>query len=114
LLFGIGTANSFQRRAEEKGIKVLGRDKRRRRSGRDNVGEADLRADPQMLKAWDGMYGGSRLKGTGLPALEGWYATITAPHLVDGPEVQSWVDRFNRRRGGDAGGDPHLIRTATW
>ncbi len=123
--YGVGIADSFQKRAEEKGIKILGRDQL-------NVKEADyttiltkikgLNPDalyyggvaqagtklakqaydviPKMPKGGgDGMYGASLLKGAGFPSVEGWYATIAGVHLLENPEVQPWVQRFQKRWG---------------
>ena len=123
--YGVGIADSFQKRAGEKGIKIVGRDQL-------NVKEADyttiltkikgLNPDalyyggvaqagtklakqaydviPKMPKGGgDGMYGASLLKGTGFPAVEGWYATIAGVHLLENPEVQPWVQRFQKRWG---------------
>ncbi len=124
--FGVGIADSFQRRAGEKGIKVLGRDQL-------NPKEADyttvltkikgLNPDalyyggvaqaatklvkqaydviPQMIKGGpDGMIDGDILKGAGFPAAQGWYATAASPHLTEDPEVQPWVQRYAARWGG--------------
>jgi len=123
--YGVGIADSFQKRAAEKGIKILGRDQL-------NVKEADyttiltkikgLNPDalyyggvdqagsklakqaydviPKMPKGGgDGMYGASLLKGAGFPSVEGWYATIAGVHLLENPEVQPWVERFQKRWG---------------
>jgi len=123
--YGVGIANSFQKRAEEKGIKVLGRDQL-------NPKEADyttvltkikgLNPDalyyggveqagsklakqaydviPKMLKGGgDGVFSANLLSGAGFPASEGWYATIASPHLLDDPEAQPWVQRFAQRWG---------------
>lgn len=123
--YGVGIADSFQRRAQEKGIKILGRDQL-------NPKEADyttiltkikgLNPDalyyggveqagsklakqaydviPKMPKGGgDGMYSANLLSGAGFPASEGWYATIASPHLLDNPEAQPWVDRFAKRWG---------------
>lgn len=66
---------------------------------------------PRMLiGGGDGMYGGSPLKGAGFPVLEGWYATIAAPHLLNGHEAQSWVDRFDQRWGGKQPSDYSITR----
>jgi branched-chain amino acid transport system substrate-binding protein len=123
--YGVGIADSFQKRAGEKGIKVLGRDQL-------NPKEADyttvltkikgLNPDalyyggveqagsklakqaydviPKMPKGGgDGVYSANLLKGAGFPAVEGWYATIASPHLLDDPEAQPWVKRFAKRWG---------------
>jgi branched-chain amino acid transport system substrate-binding protein len=124
--FGVGIANTFEKRAGEKGMKVLGHDQL-------NPKEADyttvltkikgLNAGalyyggvaqaatklvkqaydviPQMIKGGpDGMVDGDILKGAGFPAAEGWYATIASPHLTEDPETQPWVQRYAARWGG--------------
>jgi branched-chain amino acid transport system substrate-binding protein len=121
--YGVGIADSFQKRAQEKGIKVMGRDQLNPKEadyttvltkikglnpdaiyygGVDQAGAKLAKQSydvmPKMLKGGgDGMYGGALLKGAGFPAVEGWYATIASPHLVEDPEVQAWVKRFNAR-----------------
>ena len=41
---------------------------------------------PKMIKAGgDGMQCADLLKGAGFPAVEGWYATIAAPHVTEDP-----------------------------
>ena len=127
--YGVGIANSFQKRAEQKGIKILGRDQL-------NPKEADyttiltkikgLNPDalyyggveqagtklakqaydviPKMPKGGgDGMYSASLLKGAGFPSSDGWYATIASPHLVESAEIQDWVKRFAKRFGKQPG-----------
>jgi branched-chain amino acid transport system substrate-binding protein len=123
--YGVGIADSFQKRAQQKGIKVLGRDEL-------NPKEADyttiltkikgLNPDalyyggveqagsklakqaydviPKMIKGGgDGVYSANLLSGAGFPAVAGWYATIASPHLLDNPEAQPWVQRFAKRWG---------------
>ena len=34
------------------------------------------------------MYGGDLLKGAGFPAMDGWYATIAAPHMTGGHQTR--------------------------
>jgi branched-chain amino acid transport system substrate-binding protein len=121
--YGVGIADSFQKRAQEKGIKVLGRDQLNPKEadyttiltkikglnpdalyyGGVNQAGSKLAKQaydviPKMIKGGgDGMYGGSLLKGAGFPAVDGWYATNASPHLLDDPEVQGWVKRFSSR-----------------
>jgi len=121
--YGVGIADSFQKRAQEKGIKVMGRDQLNPKEadyttvltkikglnpdalyygGVDQAGVKLVKQSydviPKMPKGGgDGMYGAAVLKGAGFPAIEGWYATIASPHLLDDPEVQGWVKRFNAR-----------------
>jgi branched-chain amino acid transport system substrate-binding protein len=127
--YGVGIADSFQQRAQEKGIKILGRDQL-------NPKEADyttvltkikaLNPDalyyggveqagvklakqaydviPNMIKGGgDGVYSATILSGAGFPAVEGWYATIAGVHLLDNPEVQPWIQRFAKRFGKQPG-----------
>ncbi len=121
--YGVGIADSFSKRAQEKGIKILGRDQLNPKEadyttiltkikglnpdalyygGVDQAGAklAKQAYDviPKMPKGGgDGMYGASLLKGAGFPSVDGWYATIAGVHLLDNPEVQPWVDRFKKR-----------------
>jgi branched-chain amino acid transport system substrate-binding protein len=121
--YGVGIADTFQRRAQEKGIKILGRDQLNPKEadyttiltkikglnpdalyyGGVNQAGSKLAKQaydviPKMPKGGgDGMYGGSLLKGAGFPAVEGWYATNASPHLLDDPEMQGWVKRFATR-----------------
>jgi branched-chain amino acid transport system substrate-binding protein len=118
--YGVGISDTFSRRAQEKGIKILGRDQL-------NPKEADyttvltkikgMNPDalyyggvqgagtklakqaydvmPKMPKGGgDGVYSGAMLKGAGFPASDGWYATIAGPHLLANPEVQPFVKSF--------------------
>jgi branched-chain amino acid transport system substrate-binding protein len=118
--YGVGIADSFQKEAAAKGIKVLGRDQL-------NPKEADyttiltkikgLKPDaiyyggvaqagvklakqaydivPTLVKGGgDGIQGGSFLKGTGFPAVEGWYSTNAGPHMVEDPSAAAFVKGF--------------------
>jgi branched-chain amino acid transport system substrate-binding protein len=118
--YGVGISDTFSKRAQEKGIKILGRDQL-------NPKEADyttvltkikgMNPDalyyggvqgagtklakqaydvmPKMPKGGgDGVYSGAMLKGAGFPASDGWYATIAGPHLLANPEVQPFVKSF--------------------
>jgi branched-chain amino acid transport system substrate-binding protein len=118
--YGVGIADAFQKRAAEKGIKVLGRDQLNPKEadyttiltkikgmnpdsiyfgGVDQAGAklAKQAYDvmPKVIKGGgDGMYSAALLKGAGFPAVEGWYATIAGPHLLANPEVQPFVKAF--------------------
>lgn len=118
--YGVGIADSFQKEATAKGIKVLGRDQL-------NPKEADyttiltkikgLKPDaiyyggvsqagvklakqaydivPTLVKGGgDGIQGGSFLKGTGFPAVENWYSTNAGPHMVEDPSAAAFVKDF--------------------
>ena len=60
---------------------------------------------PGIIKGGgDGMYEPEILTGGGFPAVEGWYATLASPHLLDAPETQDWMKRFSTKwskQGGD-------------
>ncbi|HLW47291.1 MAG TPA: branched-chain amino acid ABC transporter substrate-binding protein [bacterium] len=121
--YGVGIADSFSKRAAEKGIKILGRDQLNPKEADyttiltkikglnpdalyyGGVGQAGVKLTkqaydviPKMPKGGgDGMYGGTILTGGGFPAVDGWYATIAGPHLLDNPEVQPWVKAFQTK-----------------
>jgi branched-chain amino acid transport system substrate-binding protein len=121
---GVGLADAFQKAAERKGIKVLGRDSL-------NPKEADYTTiltkikglGPDLLflggitsvggklakQAYDilpsktlrgdggGIYGGDFLQAAGFPAAEGWYANNAAPHVLDTSAGQAWARRYVQR-----------------
>jgi len=121
--YGVGIADSFSKRAAEKGIKLLGRDQLNPKEadyttiltkikgmnpdaiyygGVDQAGSklAKQAYDvvPKMIKGGgDGVYGGSFLTAGGFPAIDGWYSTIAGPHLLDNPEAQPWVQKFQKK-----------------
>jgi len=121
--YGVGIADSFSKRAAEKGIKILGRDQLNPKEADyttiltkikglnpdalyyGGVGQAGVKLTkqaydviPKMPKGGgDGMYGGTILTGGGFPSVDGWYATIAGPHLLDNPEVQQWVKAFQAK-----------------
>src|SRR5258705_5013482 len=107
--YGVGIADAFQRQAEKRGIKVLGRDQLNPKEADyttvltkikslspdalyyGGVAQAGVKVVkqsydimPKMIRAGgDGCYGAEILKGAGFPAAEGLYATIAAPHPLD-------------------------------
>ena len=121
--YGVGIADSYQRQAEKLGIKVLGRDQLNPKEADystiltkikalkpdalyyGGVAQAGVKLAkqaydiiPGMIKAGgDGVHGGSFLKGSGFPAVEGWYSTAASPHLLEDPSVADWVKRFQER-----------------
>src|SRR5579864_8460304 len=127
--YGVGIANSFQQRAQEKGIKILGRDQLNPKEADyttiltkikglnpdalyyGGVGQAGQKLTkqaydviPKVIKGGgDGVYSANLLSGAGFPASDGWYATIAGPHLTEDPEVQPWVARFAKRWGKNPG-----------
>src|SRR5260370_1406740 len=123
--YGVGIADAFQRQAEKRGIKVLGRDQLNPKEADyttvltkikslnpdalyyGGVAQAGVKVVkqsydimPKMIRAGgDGSYGAEILKGAGFPAAEGFYATIAAPNLLENPEAKPWVERFAKKYG---------------
>ena len=118
--YGVGIADSFQKRAEEKGIKIMGRDQLNPKEadyttiltkikgmnpdaiyygGVNQAGSKIIKQIHDVLPGkivggGDGLYSGSLLKGAGFPSVEGVYCTNASPHLLDDPELQGWVKRY--------------------
>jgi branched-chain amino acid transport system substrate-binding protein len=121
--YGVGLADSFQAQAGKKGMKVLGRDRLDPKAADyttvltkikslnadaiyyGGVGQAGVKLAkqsydivPKIVKAGgDGMYGPDILSGAGFPAVEGWYATIASPHVLDDPKVADWIKRYKAK-----------------
>ena len=121
--YGVGIADSFQKRAEAIGIKVLGRDQLNPKEADyttiltkikslkpeaiyyGGVAQAGVKLAkqahdviPNILKGGgDGVQGGSFLKGGGFPAVEGWYSTNAGPHMVEDPKLADFIKEFNSR-----------------
>src|SRR5713226_3978505 len=123
--YGVGIADAFQKQAEKRGIKVLGRDQLNPKEADyttvltkikslnpdalyyGGVAQAGVKVVkqsydimPKMIRAGgDGVYGAEILKGAGFPSAEGFYATIAAPNLLENPEAKPWVERFAKKYG---------------
>ena len=123
--YGVGIADAFQKQAEKRGIKVLGRDQLNPKEADyatvltkiksmnpdalyyGGVGQAGVKVVkqsydimPKIIRAGgDGCYGAEILKGAGFPAAEGLYATIAAPNLLENPDAKPWVERFAKKYG---------------
>jgi branched-chain amino acid transport system substrate-binding protein len=121
--YGVGMADAFQKRIESKGVKVLGRDQldpkvadysailtKIKSLGAESiyyggVGTAGVKLIKQSYEilpnikkgGGDGLYGGDLLKGAGFPAIEGWYATIAAPHMTEDTKLASWIAAFKKK-----------------
>jgi len=118
--FGVGIADSFQKRAGELGVKILGRD-------RLDPKEADYKTIltkikgvnpdglyyggvmqaaaklatqahevmPRVIKAGsDGVYDLSWPKQSGKEAVEGWFCSQASPELVTSQKLEAWVTKF--------------------
>ncbi len=118
--FGVGIADSFERRAKELGVKVLGRDRLDPKEADyktiltkikglnpdaiyyGGVMQAAAKLAPQayeivpkVVKAGpDGVYDLSWPQQSGKEAVEGWYCSQASPELVTDPKVEAWVTKF--------------------
>jgi branched-chain amino acid transport system substrate-binding protein len=123
--YGVGIADSFQKQAEARGIKVLGRDQLNPKEADyttiltkikaanpdamyyGGVAQAGVKlckqaydVNPKMIKGGgDGMVGPEILKGCGFPSAEGWYATIASPHLLADPAAKAMIANFRKKYG---------------
>jgi len=121
--YGVGLANAFTDEAKKDGIKVIGRDELDPKEADyttiltkidglhpdalyfGGVAQAGVKLAkqaydivPKMIKGGgDGIQGGSFLTGAAFPAVEGWYASIAAPHMMDEPRLQSWIKRYEAK-----------------
>jgi branched-chain amino acid transport system substrate-binding protein len=121
--YGVGIADSFQKRAEEKGIKVLGRDRLDPKAADyttiltkikslnpdalyyGGVSQAGVKLAkqsydiiPRAIKGGgDGMYSAEMLSAVGFPAADGWYATIASPHATEDKAADDWVKQYEAR-----------------
>ena len=119
--YGVGLADAFQKEAEAKGIKVLGRDRLDPKAADysaaltkikalnpdalyyGGVGQAGVKLAkqaydiiPNVIKGGgDGVYSVEMLNGVGYPANQGWYATIASPHTTEDADAAAWVKAYN-------------------
>jgi branched-chain amino acid transport system substrate-binding protein len=120
--FGVGIADSFERRAKELGVKVLGRDRLDPKEADyktvltkikgmnpdalyyGGVMQAAAKLAPQAYEIMprvtkagsDGVYDLSWPKQSGKEAIEGWYCTQASPELVTDPKVEAWLTKFKK------------------
>src|SRR5262247_1950398 len=120
--FGVGIADSFQKRAGELGVKVLGLDRLDPKEADyktiltkikglnpdalyyGGVMQAAAKLAPQsyevmprVIKAGsDGVYDLSWPKQSGKEAVEGWFCSQASPELVTSPKVEAWVTKFKK------------------
>ena len=118
--YGEGLADAFQKQAEAKGIKILGRDKLDPKAADysalltkiksmnpdsiyyGGVMQAGVKLVkqsyeiiPQAIKGGgDGVQDPEMFTGAGYPAAEGWYATVASPHVNEEPRLAAWVKEY--------------------
>jgi branched-chain amino acid transport system substrate-binding protein len=123
--YGVGMANAFAAQAQKKAMEVLIRDRldplnadytavlTRAKSlgtqalyyGGDPAAGAKVVKQsydilPDIAKGGgDGVHTPDMLTGGGMPAIQGWYATSAAAHVLDDPQVRPWVERFVAKTG---------------
>jgi len=123
--YGVGIADAFQRQAEKRGIKVLGRDQLNPKEADyttvltkikslnpdalyyGGVAQAGVKVVkqsydilPKLIKSGgDGVLGAEILKGAGFPAAENWYATNASPNVLENPDAKPFVAAFAKKYG---------------
>jgi branched-chain amino acid transport system substrate-binding protein len=123
--YGVGLADAFQAQAAKRGIQVLGRDRvdplqsdyrpvltkikslnaQSMYCGSSALAGVKLVKQsyeilPDIIKAGgDGLHQQSILAGGGFPAVQGWYSTIAAPHMLDDAKLAPWVANYHKRWG---------------
>lgn len=123
--YGVGMADAFAAQAKKKGMDVVIRDRldplnadynavlTRAKSlgtqalyyGGDPLAGAKVVKQsydlmPDIVKGGgDGVHTPDMLTGGGMPAVQGWYATSAAAHVLDDATVRPWVERFIAKTG---------------
>jgi branched-chain amino acid transport system substrate-binding protein len=123
--YGVGIADTFQAQAKKRGLNVLGRDQLNPKEADytttftkikslnpdslyyGGVAQAGVKVVkqsydiiPKVIKGGgDGMYAAEILRGAGFPAVEGWYATIAAPDILENPDAKPFVEKFAKTYG---------------
>jgi branched-chain amino acid transport system substrate-binding protein len=123
--YGVGMADAFAAQAAKKGMTVLIRDRldpmnadytavmTKAKSlgtqalyyGGDPLAGAKVVKQsydilPDVVKGGgDGVHTPDMLTGGGVPAVQGWYATSAAAHVLDAQAVRPWLDRFVAKTG---------------
>ena len=126
--YGVGMANAFAGQAAKKGMIVAIRDRvdpmaadyspvltRAKQMGCDGlyyggdplagvkVAKQAYDILPHAMKGGgDGVHTPDMITGVGMPAINGWYATSAASHVLDEPSVQAWVKLYKEKTGTDA------------
>lgn len=118
--YGVGLADAFQKQAEAKGLKILGRD-RLDPTASDysavltkikslnasslyygGVSGAGVKLVKQAYEivpnikkgGGDGMYTPDITTGAGFPAASGWYVTNASPHMTEDPKIANWLNEY--------------------
>jgi len=120
--FGVGVADSFQKQAEKRGMKVVGRDQlnpkeadystiltKIKAAGVDaiyygGVSQAGVKLCkqsydivPKMIKSGaDGMFSPELLEGCGFPAVEGWFATQATPNVLEDASAAQTIEKYRK------------------
>jgi branched-chain amino acid transport system substrate-binding protein len=123
--YGVGMADAFAAQAAKKGMTVLIRDRldpmnadynailTKAKSvgtqalyyGGDPLAGAKVVKQsydimPDIVKGGgDGVHTPDMLTGGAMPAIQGWYATSAAAHVLDDASVRPWVERFVAKTG---------------
>jgi len=123
--YGVGMADAFAAQAAKKGMTVLIRDRldplnadytavlTRAKSlgtqalyyGGDPLAGAKVVKQsydilPDIVKGGgDGVHTPDMLTGGAMPAIQGWYATSAASHVLDEANVKPWVEKFVAKTG---------------
>lgn len=118
--YGVGLADAFQKQAEAKGMKILGRDRLDPTAsdysavltkikslnatslyygGVSNAGVKLVKQAygivPTIKKGGgDGIYTPDITTGAGFPAAEGWYVTNASPHMTEDPKIANWLAEY--------------------
>jgi branched-chain amino acid transport system substrate-binding protein len=123
--YGVGMADAFAAQAMKKGMTVVIRDRldplnadysavlTRAKSlgtqalyyGGDPLAGTKLVKEsyelmPDIVKGGgDGVHTPDMLTGGAMPAIQGWYATSAAAHVLDDPKVKPWMERYVEKTG---------------
>ncbi len=121
--FGVGIANSFQERAKQLGVKILGRDQLNPKEPDyktsltkikglnpdgiyyGGVQQAAVKLARQLQEIMpkvhklgsDGIYDLSFPEQAGKDAAEGWYATNASPEILTNPKAAEWVNKYKSK-----------------
>lgn len=121
--YGVGLADAFQKQAEAKGLKILGRDRLDPTAsdytsvltkikslsatslyygGVSNAGVKLVKQSydivPGIKKGGgDGIYTPDIPTGAGFPAAEGWYVTNASPHMTEDARIANWLNDYKAK-----------------